>query len=452
MALTGGTPRAFLVEGANTPAWSPDDSSVVYVYKPNRDDPMLIADRTGADARQILAPAYSKNINPVWSPDGQWIYFVRGSEPQDETNDGRVAPSILGRHAGAADPAARGREFPGAARRAHAALRGARGGPVRAVAVGARRRPQGDTPGAVGRRSIHVGVGQPRRAARGRHRRQPQREPVARAAARSARRRARRATLPAAGADRSGAGAALRRQRRCFICPPAGRATASGRSRTDRRRKFGARRTARCPNRPLCRRTAAAWSSSSDTRGNGICRSCRRTARTRSRSRRPSKSKERPARATADWSPDGTWIVTGGRDAQGPALFKIPVKEAVRPVRLVAGQAVNPIWSPNGKLIVYAGRSVVGQVAILGVRPDGTPSSCRRYWSARRLSLPARRIGLGVLAAHSGAGLLAARFRHEDNPVSSLASAIRAPSGRSTSHLTGNTSCSTARGRTRISS
>ena len=39
-------------------------------------------------------------------------------------------------------------------------------------------------------------------------------------------------------------------------------------------------------------------------------------------------------------------------------------------MRLVAGQAVNPVWSPTGKLIVYAGRSVVGQVAILGVRPD----------------------------------------------------------------------------------
>ena len=47
---------------------------------------MLIADRTGANARQILAPGVLKNNNPVWSPDGQWIYFVRGSEPQDEMN------------------------------------------------------------------------------------------------------------------------------------------------------------------------------------------------------------------------------------------------------------------------------------------------------------------------------------------------------------------------------
>ena len=57
---------------------------------------------------------------------------------------------------------------------------------------------------------------------------------------------------------------------------------------------------------------------------------------------------------TADWSPDGTWIVTGGSDAQGPALFKIPV-DGGAPVRLVEGQAVNPVWSPDGNLIVYAG-------------------------------------------------------------------------------------------------
>ena len=57
---------------------------------------------------------------------------------------------------------------------------------------------------------------------------------------------------------------------------------------------------------------------------------------------------------TADWSPDGKWIVAGGSDAQGPALFKIPVDGGV-PVRLVGGQAVSPVWSRDGKLIVYAG-------------------------------------------------------------------------------------------------
>ena len=73
---------------------------------------------------------------------------------------------------------------------------------------------------------------------------------------------------------------------------------------------------------------------------------------------------------TADWSPDGAWIATGGTDAQGPGLFKIPV-EGGAPSRLVAGQATNPIWSPDGRLIVYAGSLVGGDVTLLGVTPDG---------------------------------------------------------------------------------
>jgi Tol biopolymer transport system component len=74
----------------------------------------------------------------------------------------------------------------------------------------------------------------------------------------------------------------------------------------------------------------------------------------------------------ADWSPDGTRIVAGGSDGQGPALFLIPVDGSGAPIRLVEGNWVNPIWSPAGNLIVYGGQSLVGQVTLLGVRPDGT--------------------------------------------------------------------------------
>jgi Tol biopolymer transport system component len=71
--------------------------------------------------------------------------------------------------------------------------------------------------------------------------------------------------------------------------------------------------------------------------------------------------------------------VTGGRDEKGPGLFIIPIDTSV-PIRLLDGQWVNPVWSPRGDLIVYAGRSLIGQVELRGVRPDGTPVDLPRVF------------------------------------------------------------------------
>ena len=74
----------------------------------------------------------------------------------------------------------------------------------------------------------------------------------------------------------------------------------------------------------------------------------------------------------ACWSPDRQWIVTGGNDAKGAGLFKIPV-EGDAPARLIAGTALNPVWSPDGTLIAYGGPTVASSAPLLAVRPDGTP-------------------------------------------------------------------------------
>jgi len=86
---------------------------------------------------------------------------------------------------------------------------------------------------------------------------------------------------------------------------------------------------------------------------------------------------------SADWSPEGDWIVAAGTDAEGAGLFKIPV-DGGAPVRLASGPAVNPVWSPKGNLIVYGGAVVGGQVPLLGVTPDATP-----------VELPPLRVRLG---------------------------------------------------------
>ena len=76
-------------------------------------------------------------------------------------------------------------------------------------------------------------------------------------------------------------------------------------------------------------------------------------------------------RGTSAWSPDGLSIVTGGSDADGAGLFKIPV-DGGAPVRLVKGPATDPAWSPDGQLIVYLGQPSAF-APLQAIRPDGTP-------------------------------------------------------------------------------
>ena len=77
---------------------------------------------------------------------------------------------------------------------------------------------------------------------------------------------------------------------------------------------------------------------------------------------------------SVSWSPDGAWIVAGGIDDRGLGLFKIPVDQGA-PVRLIDGAARDPVWSPNGDLIVYMGANVSVDAPLLAVRADGSPAA-----------------------------------------------------------------------------
>jgi serine/threonine protein kinase len=78
------------------------------------------------------------------------------------------------------------------------------------------------------------------------------------------------------------------------------------------------------------------------------------------------------ARGAAAWSPDGRWVVVGGSEDGVQGLFKIPV-DGGAPERIVDGEALNPVWSPDGSMIVYAGPQVQALTPLLAVRDDGTP-------------------------------------------------------------------------------
>ena len=75
---------------------------------------------------------------------------------------------------------------------------------------------------------------------------------------------------------------------------------------------------------------------------------------------------------TAAWSPDGRWITAGGIEAGSPGLFKMSVDGGLAE-RIAHGEALDPVWSPNGDVIIYSGKQVGAFSTLLAVSPDGTP-------------------------------------------------------------------------------
>jgi Tol biopolymer transport system component len=365
MPLMGGTPQAFLDKGATAPAWSPDGTRIAY-FKNDDSDPVFVADGTGADARQILLQKGLHSHNPVWSPDNQWIYLARGLEPTDAMDVWRVRPS-----GESAEPLTEGRTAVNflAPLDARTLLYVARAedwsGPW-LWALDVERKTS---------RRLSPGLGQFTSVSSSRDGRR-----VVATVANPTASLWRVPLLDRQAEDRDVQPYPLPTTR--ALAPRfAGTSffylTASGTG-------DGLWRVQNGQASEVSKGAGAVYEPPAVSRdGNRVALIARREGKRHlvivsadgrsSRTLAASLDIEGAAgQSTADWSPDGTSIVAGGRDARGPGLFIIPVDGGV-PLRIVTGRAVNPLWSPDGALIVYAGKFFTGQVQLFGVRPDGTP-------------------------------------------------------------------------------
>jgi serine/threonine protein kinase/Tol biopolymer transport system component len=78
-------------------------------------------------------------------------------------------------------------------------------------------------------------------------------------------------------------------------------------------------------------------------------------------------------RDAPSWSPDGKWIAVTAREGDANPLFKVSV-DGGTPVRLADGMLFNPVWSPDGRVILYSDASIGGAfVWLRGVTPDKKP-------------------------------------------------------------------------------
>ena len=113
MARAGarGNPRPFPVASATETDWSPDGTLAAY-HTTDPGDPLFVSDRSGSNARLLCRGAAGIHQHfPTWSPDGRYVYFVRGIPGTSDLDLWRVPASggeperITRHHARVASPA-----------------------------------------------------------------------------------------------------------------------------------------------------------------------------------------------------------------------------------------------------------------------------------------------------------------------------------------------------------
>jgi len=385
--LTGGMPRNFLSEKAANLAWSPDGERIVY-HDAGNGDPMFVADRTGANARRIFEdePVFH-NHYPTWSPDGRWIYFVHGTPATKDMDLWRIDPAgrnperLTHRNTDIKYPTPSGKNTV-----FYVARDGDGSGPW-LWAFDLKRRDS---------RRASVGLEQytsVQASADGRKLVATISNPVAglwtvpildRVAEEGDVKPFTVPTVRALAPRFNGSS--------LFYLSSLGTGDGLWRLRDGQVTEVWKGADGALLETPAV---------SPD--GGRVAIVLRRSGKRQLHVISSDGAELQPiaegidAQGSSCWSPDGRWIVTGGNDATGPGLFKIPL-EGGSPVRLVGGQALNPAWSPDGSLIVYAGTNQRTFAPLLAVRPDGT--------SVKLPEISLRRLGERVRFSPDGKSLI----------------------------------------------
>jgi Tol biopolymer transport system component len=73
----------------------------------------------------------------------------------------------------------------------------------------------------------------------------------------------------------------------------------------------------------------------------------------------------------ASWSPDSRCVAVAANEGEGTYVFKVPV-DGGTPVRMVNKFSYSPVWSPDGKFLIYSEPLQGGASVTKAMRPDKT--------------------------------------------------------------------------------
>ena len=72
------------------------------------------------------------------------------------------------------------------------------------------------------------------------------------------------------------------------------------------------------------------------------------------------------------WPPIGDWLTSAADQGKTSGLFKVPLDWGP-PIQLIGEQAANPVWSPDGRFVVYSGVEVGTTFPLKAAAADGKP-------------------------------------------------------------------------------
>jgi len=359
----GGIPKLFLDRGRD-PAWSPDGKTLAY-YKPDPGDPIFVADRNASNPRRIFAGEPGVHCHfPIWSRDGRFIYFVKGT-PTTDTDIWRIsvgdgqAEQITSHHAWVGYP-----QWLDARTLIYSAT--ADDGSGRWLyAIDVEHRIAHRVSSGIAEQYLSVAVDQV----------QPH-HLVATVA------------NPTAGLWTVPIANDIQTESAIQPIQAANTRALSPRYAGDYlaflSSKGGADGLWKVDNSGAAMElwkggdggVVAPPAISPD--GNRICFSYRKQGRAglyvinANGTGLTTLATSIEVQSAASWSPDGKWVAVAANEGQGTRVFKVPL-DGGPPIRLRDTLSFNPVWSPDDRFIVYSEQRVSGSFEVKAMTPDGAP-------------------------------------------------------------------------------